>query len=104
MIKAEISDVRRNCLNYLVSLGYVKKKEDKLYRISYSYAVHPYRPFVIPFRGVVIPKVTNSHTENMILDGRNNLKPSSDNIDTNGHKEGQVGRIAEDKIMQIEYP
>jgi hypothetical protein len=51
----------------LVSLGYVKKKEDKLYRISYSSAVHPYRPFVIPFRGVVIPKVTNSHTENMIL-------------------------------------
>ncbi len=63
----EISDVRRNCLDYLVSLGYVTKKEDKLYQISYSDVVHPYRPFVIPFRGVVISNVTNNHIEKMIL-------------------------------------
>jgi hypothetical protein len=63
----EIDDAARNCLDYLVSLRYVKKKEDTLYRITYSYVLHPYRPFVIPFRGVVIPNVTSNHIENMIL-------------------------------------
>jgi hypothetical protein len=64
---SEISDVRRNCLDYLASLGYVKKREDTLYRISFSCVVHPYRPFVIPFRGVVISKVGSNHIESMIL-------------------------------------
>jgi hypothetical protein len=37
------------------------------YIVECSYVVHPYRPFVIPFKGVVIDKVTQHHTENLIL-------------------------------------
>jgi hypothetical protein len=66
-VSKELPSVTSNCLDELVTLGYVDRKKDTLYHVSYQYVVHPYHPFVLPTSGLGITNVTNNHTENVIL-------------------------------------
>jgi hypothetical protein len=65
-----ISTPRKNCLEKLVSLGYVQKRENEIvYSVAYEYVMHPYHPFVLPPRGLVISGVSNRQAvRNILLD------------------------------------
>jgi hypothetical protein len=65
-----ISAPRKKCLEKLVSLGYVQKRENEIvYSVAYEYVMHPYHPFVLPPRGLIISGVSNHQAvRNILLD------------------------------------